>query len=193
MRHEHRPSPVVECRRHHRLATIQIVAQTQPTFFPPDVAYTHYAIPKGDEKYAVLSGVRIKGYVNDITGISRKSRDDGNQYWGRLTGSEYDHMTTDYVAAQAEARRRPKCAFAEIQYAAAVVADALGGFSDRRRKDRAARVGMAALRRSRVTYKDCTCHCQGYRRENVGPATCVGRARYGGSTLRGATSKAKPF
>jgi hypothetical protein len=73
---------------------------TQPTFFPPDVAYSHYAIPKGDEKYAVLSGVRIKGYINDITGISRKSRDDGNQYWGRLTGSEYDHMTTDYVAAQ---------------------------------------------------------------------------------------------
>jgi len=73
---------------------------TQSTFFPPDVAYTHYAIPKGDEKYAVLSGVRIKGYVNDITGISRKSRDDGNQYWGRLTGSEYDHMTEDYVAAQ---------------------------------------------------------------------------------------------
>lgn len=73
---------------------------TQPTFFPPDAAYTHFAIPKGDEKYAVLSGVRIKGYINDITGISRKSRDDGNQYWGRLTGSDYDHMTEDYVAAQ---------------------------------------------------------------------------------------------
>jgi len=73
---------------------------TQSTFFPPDVAYTHFAIPKGDEKYAVLSAVRIKGYINDITGFSRKSRDDGNQYWGRITGSEYDHMTEDYVAAQ---------------------------------------------------------------------------------------------
>ena len=73
---------------------------TQSTFYPPDAAYTHFAIPKGDEKYAVLSGVRIKGYINDITGISRKSRDDGNQYWGRITGSEYDHMTDDYVAAQ---------------------------------------------------------------------------------------------
>jgi hypothetical protein len=76
---------------------------TQSTFFPPDAAYTHYALPKGDEKYAVLSGVRIKGYINDITSISRKSRDDGNQYWGRITGSEYDHMTTDYVAAKLKA------------------------------------------------------------------------------------------
>ena len=73
---------------------------TQPTFFPPDVAYTRWAIPMGDERFAALSGQRIKRYINDITGISRKSRDDGNQYWGRLTGSEYDHMTTDYVAEQ---------------------------------------------------------------------------------------------
>ena len=72
----------------------------KPIFFPPDSAYTHFAIPKGDERYAALSGERIKGYIWDITGISRKSRDDGNQYWGRLTGSEYDHMTDDYVAAQ---------------------------------------------------------------------------------------------
>ena len=35
----------------------------KPTFFPPDSAYTHYAIPKGDEKYAALSGERIKGYI----------------------------------------------------------------------------------------------------------------------------------
>ena len=74
--------------------------QLKPTFFPPDVAFTHYAIPKGDEKYAVLSGERIKKYIWEITAISRKSRDDGNQYWGRLTGSKYDHMTDDYVAAQ---------------------------------------------------------------------------------------------
>ena len=73
---------------------------SQSIFYPPDVAYTHFPLPKGDEKYAALSGVRIKGYINDITGISRKSRDDGNQYWGRITGSEYDHMTDDYVAAQ---------------------------------------------------------------------------------------------
>jgi hypothetical protein len=69
-------------------------------FYPPDVAYTHFPLPKGDEKYAALSGVRIKGYINDITGFARKSRDDGNQYWGRITGSEYDHMTDDYIAAQ---------------------------------------------------------------------------------------------
>ena len=73
---------------------------TQPTFFPPDVAYSRWALPEGDEEFAVLSGQRIKGYIDDVTAISRKSRDDGHQYWGRLTGSDYDHMTTDYVAEQ---------------------------------------------------------------------------------------------
>jgi hypothetical protein len=74
--------------------------QTQPIFFPPDVAYPRIPLPVGDEKYAALQGRRIKGYVNEITAISRKSRDDGNQYWGRLTGSPYDHQTTEWVAAQ---------------------------------------------------------------------------------------------
>lgn len=30
----------------------------KPIFFPPDSAYTHYAIPKGDEKYAEQNGER---------------------------------------------------------------------------------------------------------------------------------------
>ena len=46
------------------------------------------------------AGSGSRAISDDITGISRKSRDDGNQYWGRITGSEYDHMTDDYVAAQ---------------------------------------------------------------------------------------------
>src|SRR5207253_966272 len=32
--------------------------------------------------------------------ISRKSRDDGNQYWGRIPGTLYDRMTQDWVIGQ---------------------------------------------------------------------------------------------
>src|SRR5256885_6804595 len=73
---------------------------TQEPFLPPDYAYPRYLLPPGEEKYAKLSAHRIKEDINYITGISRKSRDDGNQYWGRITGSKYDHETEEWVAEQ---------------------------------------------------------------------------------------------
>jgi hypothetical protein len=62
--------------------------------------FPKWPYPAGDAVYADLDGMKIKGYINEITAISRKSRDDGNQYWGRITGSPYDKMTRDWVAAQ---------------------------------------------------------------------------------------------
>jgi hypothetical protein len=47
-----------------------------------------------------IDGLKIKSFINEITAISRKSRDDGNQYWGRIAGTPYDRMTSDWVAAQ---------------------------------------------------------------------------------------------
>ena len=47
-----------------------------------------------------LDGQKIKGYINEITAIARKSRDDGHQYWGRITGSPYDRMTAEWVEQQ---------------------------------------------------------------------------------------------
>ena len=49
--------------------------------------FPKWPYPAGDAVYADLDGMKIKGYINEITAISRKSRDDGNQYWGRITGS----------------------------------------------------------------------------------------------------------
>src|SRR5258706_5951134 len=72
----------------------------QPTLWWGDVMFPKWPYPAGDTPYADLDGVKIKGYINEITAISRKSRDDGNQYWGRITGSPYDKMTTDWVQAQ---------------------------------------------------------------------------------------------
>jgi hypothetical protein len=72
----------------------------QPTTWWGDEMFAKWPYPAGDAVYADLDGMKIKGYINEITAISRKSRDDGNQYWGRITGSSYDSMTTDWVAAQ---------------------------------------------------------------------------------------------
>src|SRR3989449_4797442 len=72
----------------------------QPPLWLPDDEYLRWPLPASEQAYATLSGRRIKGYINEITAISRKSRDDGNQYWGRITGTPYDKMTTDWIAAQ---------------------------------------------------------------------------------------------
>jgi len=72
----------------------------QPPLFLADDEYLRWPLPASEQAYANLSGRRIKGYIEAITAISRKSRDDGNQYWGRITGAPYDQMTTDWVAAQ---------------------------------------------------------------------------------------------
>ena len=72
----------------------------QPPLFLPDDEYLRWPLPASEQAYAGLSGRRIKGYIQEITAISRKSRDDGQQYWGRITGTPYDRMTTDWIAAQ---------------------------------------------------------------------------------------------
>ena len=65
-----------------------------------DDQFMRWPYPPADRIYNDLDGFRIKGHINEITAISRKSRDDGNQYWGRIAGTPYDKMTTDWVAAQ---------------------------------------------------------------------------------------------
>jgi peptidase M28-like protein len=72
----------------------------QPPLWLPDEEYLRWPLPPSEQAYAGLSGRRIKQYIEEITAISRRSRDDGNQYWGRITGTPYDKMTTDWIAAQ---------------------------------------------------------------------------------------------
>src|SRR6516162_8018749 len=66
----------------------------------PDEAYARFPLPPGNEAYAHVDGRKLKKVVEDIAAISRKSRDDGNQYWGRIPGTAYDRMTADWVAEQ---------------------------------------------------------------------------------------------
>ena len=73
----------------------------QPPLWLPDNEYLRWPLPPSEQAYAGLSGKRIKGYINEITAISRKSRDAGDQYWGRITGTPYDRMTAEWIAAVA--------------------------------------------------------------------------------------------
>src|SRR5215467_3836182 len=68
----------------------------------PDEDYIRFPLPPGAEAYADVDALKIKSMMGEVTAISRKSRDDGNQYWGRIPGTPYDRMTQDWVMAQFE-------------------------------------------------------------------------------------------
>lgn len=70
----------------------------QPTLWLEDEEFLRW--PFSDLEYEKIDGFEIKRLVGEITAISRRSREDGNQYWGRITGTIYDRQTTDWVANQ---------------------------------------------------------------------------------------------
>jgi len=65
--------------------------------FIADEDYIRFPLPPGEQAYADVDAMKIKAAIGEITAISRKSRDDGNQYWGRIAGTPYDRMTQDWV------------------------------------------------------------------------------------------------
>jgi hypothetical protein len=58
------------------------------------------ALSDADRIYTDIDGRRMKTIVNDVVAISRKSRDDGNKYWGRIAGTKYEAMTGDLIEAK---------------------------------------------------------------------------------------------
>jgi Peptidase family M28 len=69
---------------------------------PPDSDYPVYPLKPGQEAYKDVDGYRIKDTIKKITAISLESLDDGNQYWGRIAGTKYDHETTEFMAREYE-------------------------------------------------------------------------------------------
>jgi hypothetical protein len=61
-------------------------------------SYARLPLAAADQAYARIDGARMKQTVNEITGISRKSRDEGVKYWGRIAGSKADAETEEYSA-----------------------------------------------------------------------------------------------
>jgi len=63
-------------------------------------AYTPAPLPDSERAYARINGAAMKTLVNDVVAISRRSRDDGNKYWGRIAGTPYEAMTADLIEAK---------------------------------------------------------------------------------------------
>jgi hypothetical protein len=63
-------------------------------------AYIPAPLPEGERAYARINGANMKAVVNEIVAISRRSRDDGNKYWGRIAGTKYEAMTADLLEAK---------------------------------------------------------------------------------------------
>src|SRR5438067_3233360 len=63
----------------------------------PDAPYPRFPLMPGQEAYKDVDGLKIKAMVKEITAISDKSRDAGDVYWGRITGTPYDRMTTGWM------------------------------------------------------------------------------------------------
>ena len=63
-------------------------------------SFVRIPLRPGDEAYGRINGERVKQFVNEITAISRKDRDRGNKYWGRVAGTEADKEVHDLVAAK---------------------------------------------------------------------------------------------
>lgn len=53
-----------------------------------------------DQAYARIDGNKIKQYVNEIAAISRKSRDEGERYWGRIAGTKHDALIHEWSATK---------------------------------------------------------------------------------------------
>jgi len=66
----------------------------------PDDEYLRWPLPANEQKYAKIDGHRMKGYIYEITAISKKDRDSGHQYWGRIAGTDADRETAEWVLAQ---------------------------------------------------------------------------------------------
>ena len=65
-----------------------------------EAAYLPAPLPDAERAYASIAGAEMKTLVNEIVAISRKSRDAGDKYWGRIAGTKYEAMTADLVESK---------------------------------------------------------------------------------------------
>jgi hypothetical protein len=75
----------------------------RPVLDPPiyelnDATYIRWPLPAGAERYADLQGPSMMPSVNTLVAISERSRKDGNQWWGRVTGTPYHEEAQKFVA-----------------------------------------------------------------------------------------------
>ena len=71
-----------------------------PPIVPLEESYLRWPLPASAAVYGRIDGARLKPYVEQLAAISRKSRDAGNQWWGRITGTPAHAEAQQFVAAK---------------------------------------------------------------------------------------------
>jgi peptidase M28-like protein len=73
-------------------------APTGTPLVPLEESWLRWPLPVSEQAYTTIDGRRLKGYVKEITAISRRSRDRGEQWWGRIQGMPADAETQEWLA-----------------------------------------------------------------------------------------------
>ena len=73
-------------------------APTGVPLVPLEESWLRWPLPASEAAYASIDGQRLKGYVREVTAISRRSRDRGEQWWGRIQGMPADAETQQWLA-----------------------------------------------------------------------------------------------
>jgi hypothetical protein len=73
-------------------------APTGTPLVPLEDSWLRWPLPLSEQAYASIDGLRLKGYVKEVTAISRRSRDRGEQWWGRIQGMPADAETQEWLA-----------------------------------------------------------------------------------------------
>src|ERR1700678_3284339 len=71
--------------------------QFKETVYFPTNAYPEWPLAPGDQIYAAINGEHMLGYVKELIGIAENYRDQGHQYWGRITGTSADADTSKWM------------------------------------------------------------------------------------------------
>jgi hypothetical protein len=73
-------------------------APTGKPLVPLEDSWLRWPLAASEQAYATIDGPRLKSYVKEITAISRRSRDRGEQWWGRIQGMPADAETQQWLA-----------------------------------------------------------------------------------------------
>jgi|HubBroStandDraft_1064217.scaffolds.fasta_scaffold82983_1 hypothetical protein len=60
-------------------------------------SYLKWRLLPAEQPYAAIDGKHLKEYVSDQTAISRRYRDSGHQFWGRIIGTEADAENAQWL------------------------------------------------------------------------------------------------
>src|SRR3984893_19594292 len=77
-------------------AQAQSPGAVQPLYVLED-SYLKWRLLPTEQQYASIDGRHLKEYVNDQTAVSRRYRDSGHQFWGRIIGTEADAENAQWL------------------------------------------------------------------------------------------------